>query len=339
MTGPVAGEPADSARPAALAEAAAVVARAVAGGALWPAGATVVAAVSGGADSLCLLGTLLALREARQSGAPGEIVVATLDHGLRGAAGAEDARWVAELAASLGLRCIAGQVDARAHAKARRLSPEDAARRLRYTFLRRVAGEVGAARIALGHTLDDQAETVLLHLLRGSGLDGLAGMRPLRGDLARPLLELTHAQTVAWCAARGWLPREDVTNRDERYLRNRVRRRLLPLLEAYNPGVRRTLARNAAYIADDLALLEALTDEAWAEAVVGEDAARIELRLASLREAAPALRRRLLRRAARRLASDDATEAGGLEARHMALIERLIAGGRTGAMLTLPDDL
>src|SRR5574340_1277598 len=163
------------------------------------------------------------------------------------------------------------------------------------TFLRRVAGEVGAARIVLGHTLDDQAETILLRLLRGSGLDGLAGMRPLRGDLARPLLDLTHAQTVAWCAARGWLPREDLTNRDERYLRNRVRRRLLPLLEAYNPGVRRTLARNAAYIADDLALLEALTDDAWAEAIAGEDAgedaARVELRLASLREAPPALRR------------------------------------------------
>ena len=340
MTGPVADETPDQpARPSALGEAEALVARAIAGDALWPAGATVVAAVSGGADSLCLLGTLLALRERGQAGAPGDIVVATLDHGLRGAAGAEDARWVAELAARLGLRCFADQVDARAHARARRLSPEDAARRLRYAFLRRVAGEVGAARIALGHTLDDQAETILLHLLRGSGLDGLAGMRPLRGDLARPLLGLTHTQAMAWCAERGWLPREDLTNRDERYLRNRLRRRLLPLLEAYNPEVRRTLARNAAYIADDLALLEALTDDAWAEAVAREDAARVALRLASLREVASALRRRLLRRAARRLASGDALEAGGLEARHIALIERLIAGGRTGAALTLPDGL
>ncbi len=341
MTGSAMDEQPETLRPMALDVVEAVVALAVADDALWPAGATVVAAVSGGADSLCLLGALLALRAARQPGAPGEIVVATLDHGLRDAAGAADARWVAELSANLGLRCVAERVDTHALAQANHLSLEDAARRLRYAFLRRVAREVGAARIALGHTLDDQAETILLHLLRGSGLDGLAGMRPVRGDLARPLLDLTHAQAVAYCAARGWLPREDLTNRDERYLRNRVRRRLLPLLEAYNPGVRQTLARNAALIADDLALLEAVTDHAWAEAIVREDAVSVTLRLGTLREAAPALRRRLLRRAAQRLAqaSERAEEFGGLEARHMALIERHIARGRTGAALTLPGGL
>jgi tRNA(Ile)-lysidine synthase len=210
-----------------------------------------------------------------------------------------------------------------------------------------VATQVGAARIALGHTLDDQAETILLRLLRGAGLDGLAGMRPLRGDLARPLLGVTHAQEVAYCAARGWLPREDLTNRDERFLRNRVRRRLLPLLEAYNPNVRRTLARNAALVADDLDALEALTDRTWAEVVAVEQARRVELRLDALREQPPALRRRLVRRAVQRLApaladdADAATESasGGLEARHSALIERFVAEGRTGGTLTLPGGL
>jgi len=343
MTGTAAGESTGSPRPAALRVAEDAVARAVAADALWPADATVVVAVSGGADSLCLLGALLALRATGRPGAPGQIVVATLDHGLRGEAGVADARWVADLAARLGLRCVVGQVDAHARARADHLSLEDAARRLRYAYLRRVAREVGAARICLGHTLDDQAETVILHLLRGSGLDGLAGMRPLRGDLARPLLVLTHAQAVAYCAARGWLPREDLTNRDERYLRNRVRRRLLPLLEAYNPNVRRTLARNATVIAEDLALLEAETDRAWAEAVVRENAASVTLRLAALRETAPALLRRVLRRAALRLASasgaEDANGLSGLEARHIALIERFIARGRTGGALTLPDGL
>lgn len=341
MTGSAMDEQPEAPRQETLDVVEAAVARAVADDALWPADTTVVAAVSGGADSLCLLGALLALRAAGRPGAPGEIVVATLDHGLRDAAGSADARWVAELSASLGLRCVAERVDTRAHAQANHLSLEDAARRLRYAFLRRVAREVGAARIALGHTLDDQAETILLHLLRGSGLDGLAGMRTVRGDLARPLLDLTHAQAVAYCAAHDWLPREDLTNRDERYLRNRVRRRLLPLLEAYNPGVRRTLARNAAFIADDLALLETVTDRAWAEAIVREDAVSVTLRLATLREAAPALRRRLMRRAAQRLAqrSAGAEEFGGLEARHMALIERHIAQGRAGAALTLPGGL
>jgi tRNA(Ile)-lysidine synthase len=352
-TGEQPGEQPDIARPSSMQAVEEMVARAVAADALWSAGATLVVAVSGGADSLCLLGALLALQASPASAvAPGELVVATLDHGLRGAAGAADARWVAELAASLGLRCVAEQVETRASASAQHLSLEDAARRLRYRFLRRVGAEVGAARIALGHTLDDQAETILLRLLRGSGLDGLAGMRPLRGDLARPLLGVTHAQAVAYCAARGWLPREDLTNRDERYLRNRVRRRLLPLLEAYNPNVRRTLARNASLIADDLAALEAATDVAWAEVVSVEQADRVELRLAALREQAPALRRRVVRRAAQRLLAlphppspplpreeGGAESAGGLEARHIALIERFIVEGRTGGALSLPDGL
>lgn len=349
-TGGQPGEQPDAPRPASMLALEEVVARAIAADALWPAGATLVVAVSGGADSLCLLGALLALRSsstlADEGRAPGELVVATLDHGLRGAAGGADARWVAELAASVGLRCFAEQVETQPWARAQHLSLEDAARRLRYRFLRRVAAEVGAARIALGHTLDDQAETILLRLLRGSGLDGLAGMRPLRGDLARPLLGITHAQAVAYCAARGWLPREDLTNRDERYLRNRVRRRLLPLLEAYNPNVRRTLARNATLIADDLAALEAATDVAWAEVVSVEQTDRVELRLAALREQPPALRRRVVRRAAQRLLARETAQteppmesASGLEARHIALIERFIAEGRTGGTLSLPDGL
>lgn len=346
MSGIAPGEPPDDPRPTPLRAIEESVAGAVTAHQLWPTGATVVAAVSGGADSLCLLGALLAMRAAGRAGAPGEIVVATLDHGLRGEAGATDARWVAGLAASLGLRCVSERVDAQTRARASHLSLEDAARRLRYVFLRRVAREVGAARICLGHTLDDQAETVILHLVRGSGLDGLAGMRPLRGDLARPLLGLTHAQAVAYCAARGWLPREDVTNRDERYLRNRVRRRLLPLLEAYNPNIRRTLARNAAFIAEDLALLEAATERAWSEIIVEEEAGRVVLSLPAFRELEPALRRRTLRRAVLRLGAptpDDIADAAvalsGLEARHITLIERFIARGRTGGALTLPDGL
>ena len=346
MSGIAPGEPPDEPRPEPLRAVEEAVARAVASNALWPTGATVVVALSGGADSLCLLGALLTLQSAGRAGAPREMVVATLDHGLRGEAGAADARWVAQLAASLGLRCFSEQVDTHTRARASHLSLEDAARRLRYTFLRRVAREVGAARICLGHTLDDQAETVILHLVRGSGLDGLAGMRPLRGDLARPLLGLTHAQAVAYCAARGWLPREDLTNRDERYLRNRVRRRLLPLLEAYNPNIRRTLARNAAFIAEDLALLEAATERAWAEITVEEAAGRVVLSLPAFRELESALRRRTLRRAALRLTpltpddiADAAVGLSSLEARHITLIERFIARGRTGGALTLPDGL
>ncbi|HEU0027676.1 MAG TPA: tRNA lysidine(34) synthetase TilS [Ktedonobacterales bacterium] len=321
------------------------VARAVEDERLWEPGATVVAAVSGGADSLCLLGALLDLRERHAVRAPGDLVVVTLDHGLRGAAGAEDAQWVAELAASLGLRCLSDRVDTRALAQRERLSIEDAARRLRYRFLRQIAREVGAARICVGHTQDDQAETVLIHLLRGSGLAGLVGMRPLQGDIARPLLTITRAQTEAYCAARGWQPRVDETNRDERYLRNRVRRHLLPALETYNPQIRQAVARAAATLADDEALLAAATDAAWTEVVVGEAPRRVALSLEALSTQSRALRRRLIRRAAERVrphahATVENDEAlPPLESRHVNLIERLAMTGSTGTTLTLPAGL
>ncbi len=321
------------------------VARAVEDGELWQPGETLVVAVSGGADSLCLLGALLDLRGRRTDRAPGDLVVATLDHGLRGAAGADDARWVAALAKSLGLRCATGQVDSRALARERRLSLEDAARRLRYRFLRQTARETGAPHICVAHTQDDQAETVLLHLIRGSGLAGLTGMRPLQGDIARPLLTLSRAQTEAYCAARGWEPREDETNRDERYLRNRVRLRLLPTMETYNPRLRQALARMAATLADDETLLTTATDKAWAEVIAGESPGVVALGLAALGEQPRALQRRLIRRAIERMRphpseSDDLTYTPpALEARHIRLIEQLVITGATGATLTLPGGL
>lgn len=317
------------------------VARAVAEDALWATGAPLLVAVSGGADSLCLLGALLDLRARRDPHAPGELVVATLDHGLRGLAGAADAAWVASLAHSLGLRCLTATVDARTEARTQHLSLEDAARRLRYRFLRQAARDVGVTRIVLAHTQDDQAETLLLHLLRGAGLSGLAGMRPLRGDIVRPLLAVSRAQTLAYCAARGWEPRDDETNRDERYVRNRVRQRLLPELERINPRARQALARAANALADDDDALDQRVELAWSEILEEEAPRAISLRLEELANQPRALRRRLIRRAsARLLASDDpdAPEAT-LEERHIALIEGLALTGATGAALDLPGDL
>ncbi len=171
---------------------------------MWTPGARLVVAVSGGADSLCLAGALLALRARDAACAPGEIVVAHLDHGLRGAEGREDAAWVEAFAREQEAPFIGGAADVATLAKQERRSLEDAARSARYAFLRKVAVEVGAERICVGHTRDDQAETIVLHFLRGAGLSGLAGMAPLTGDIARPLLDLTHADTLAYCAARGW---------------------------------------------------------------------------------------------------------------------------------------
>ena len=310
--------------------------RAVERGALWSPGATVVAAVSGGADSLCLLGTLDALRRRGIPSAPGRIVVAHLDHRLRGAEGEADAAFVAELAAALGLECVVGREEVAALARREKRSLEDAARRARYAFLRRVADEVGAERIVTGHTRDDQAETVLMHLLRGGGLAGLAGMAPLAGDIARPLLDVTRAETEAYCAARGWTPRHDASNDDPAFLRNRVRLTLLPLLERENPHLRDTLARNAALIAADAAYLDALARDAWDRTVTSSSGDAISFDLAALQALPSPLRTRLLREAQRRLTGD---EGEGLEARHVEAAGEYIQSGQSGAARELPGGL
>lgn len=302
---------------------------------LWSSGATLTLAVSGGADSLCLLGVLLALREAGSALTPGRLVVAHLDHGMRGAASAEDAAWVADFAANLGLPCVVERIDVGELARSERRSVEEAARRARYAFLRRVASQESAERVCTGHTRDDQAETIIHHFVRGSGLAGLAGIAWLEGDLARPLLDLTHAETLAYCAARGWQPREDATNRDLRYTRNRIRHELLPLIETYNPNLRETLARNAALLAEDQRYLETHADAAWIERLASQFPDELTFGLEALRSQEPALRNRILARAISTLHGDEP----GPEARHLALLDQLLAEGQTGAGLDMPGGL
>jgi tRNA(Ile)-lysidine synthase len=207
------------------------------------AGGSLVVGLSGGADSVALADALARVAPGRAL----RVVAAHLDHGLRPDS-SEDARFCAELACRLG---IAFRTD-RAVVRAGRRGVEDAAREARYAFLRRIAREEQALAVAVAHTRDDQAETLLLRLLRGSGSRGLAGMRPRVGDVIRPLLGVSRAQVLDYLAARGLAWREDPSNADPAFLRNRVRHELLPYLESrVNPGVRATLARTAALLADD----------------------------------------------------------------------------------------
>jgi tRNA(Ile)-lysidine synthase len=307
---------------------------------LWPERPRLVAAVSGGADSLCLLGILLDLRDNNHPRAPSEIIVAHLDHGLRGAAGAADAIYVGELAASLHLPFFTERADVRALARAQHRSLEDAARRARYVFLRRVAAQSAAACICTGHTADDQVETIIMHWLRGSGLRGLSGMAARTDDLARPLLTITHAEAVMYCAERGWEPRHDETNDDLIYQRNRVRHELLPALERYNPNLRQTLLRNAILLAGDEAYLECETDRAFEEVCMSQESNAVILSLAALRELPQALLRRVLRRAVSRFfAKQDEQQDHMLEAKHLFEIEYLLTDNHAGARLSLPGNL
>ena len=217
----------------------------------------ILVAVSGGPDSLALLLLLARLREALGL----TLHVAHLNHGLRGADAEDDAQFVKETANSLGLPATMGAEDVKSYAAGRGLSPEEAAREARYAFLTTVAAEHGAAAAALGHTADDQAETVLMHVLRGSGLTGLAGMSALsyrpaaqggeRVALLRPLLDATREETAAYCRWRGFAPRDDATNRSLEFTRNKIRLELLPFLNSYNPRIREGLLRLSAAAAHD----------------------------------------------------------------------------------------
>lgn len=301
---------------------------------LWSPGATLVVGVSGGPDSLCLLGALHALTASGDTGAPGHLIVAHLDHEMRGEAGGEDASWVRAFAAELGIECVTERSDVPKLARSERRSLEEAGRNARYAFMRRILEERRAERICVGHTSDDQLETLVMNWLRGSGLAGLSGMAPLTSDIARPLLGVTHAQTLAYCAARGWRPREDASNTDTRFRRNRVRAELIPALRQYNPNLRETLVRNAALLADDDAYLAASAATAWRE-LAHRDADTVSFAMDSLREAPPAIRHRLFQRALSHLAGD----ALSLEAVHVVSLDALIARKATGGALALPGQL
>ena len=213
-------------------------------------GARLVVAVSGGPDSLALLHSLARL----QGETAFELHGAHLDHGLRGEASAADARFVAQTFRALGIPLTSGSADVQAYRARHRTSLEEAAREVRYDFLARVATERGADSVALGHTADDQAETVLMHVVRGSGLAGLAGMdaagrRSIGAAdllLLRPLLAVVREDTLACCRALGLEPRLDESNRSPDMTRNRVRMELMPLLQELNPQARNAILRLAA---------------------------------------------------------------------------------------------
>lgn len=205
------------------------------------AGETVLVAVSGGADSVALLLILSALQDEMGFA----LAVAHYEHGIRAEASREDAAFVQALCARLGIPCYVGHGDVPEMARAWRTSLEDAARRARYAFFDETAQKIGAHRIALAHQLEDQAETLLLHLVHGSGLQGLSGMRLLQGNRIRPLLGISRAALEAYLRDRGEAWREDGTNTDPAYTRNRLRHEVFPVLCQLNPRVSEAMARTA----------------------------------------------------------------------------------------------
>lgn len=220
---------------------------------LLPRSGVILCAVSGGADSVYLL---FRLRELGYAAA-----AAHYHHGLRGENADRDEAFVHELCRAHDIPLVSERGDAAAYARERRLGIEEAARELRYAFLERAADAMSASVIATAHTADDNAETILMRLIRGAGLRGLGGIPPVRGRIVRPLLDETHDEALAYLSARGIPHVEDETNAGDVYFRNRLRHAVMPRLRAENPSFSRTVSRTAALLREDEAFLAGLAED------------------------------------------------------------------------------
>ena len=288
---------------------------------LIPPGTRVLAAVSGGADSVAL-----ALALARLAPERGFTLaaIAHLHHGLRGAEADEDQRLVQALAARLGVPCITAREDVAARAAESGESIETAARRLRYAFLEAAASEARADRIATGHTADDQAETVVMRLMRGAGLHGLSAIRPRNGRVIRPLIEARRSAVEAFLREAGERWREDASNADIALARNRVRHEALPALKAIaGDGVVEALARTAWLIQDDADELDRQAIEMSAAAVLPDGALDMDV----LAAASPALARRVIR-----TALEQAADGRFLSLEHVEAVRSLMKQGAARAV-------
>lgn len=258
--------------------------------------APIVVGVSGGPDSLCLMSVL------RKAGY--RTIVAHFNHKLRPDSD-RDANIVEQTAARLNLASVIEGADVRAYAETEKLSIEEAARILRYRFLMEQAHRLNAQAVAVGHTADDQVETVLMHFIRGAGLAGLKGMNyrtvihmfDPEIPVVRPLLDTWREETIVYCAANGFRPRHDPSNASLDFFRNRLRHLLIPTLESYNQRFREAIWRTSRSLAGDYEILASLLEDAWKICVVQENAGFVTFDSLALTKQPLGLQRNLLRHA------------------------------------------
>lgn len=301
-------------------------------------GDKVIVGVSGGPDSLVMLHVLCALRDDLQF----TVHVAHLNHQLRAADSQADADFVAAIAREWQLDATIESRDVNALAQAKHLSIEEAARHARYAFLAEVAQKQGASVVAVAHNRDDQVETVLMHWLRGSGLAGLRGMLyksqipNSNSQLIRPLLDVTRVEIEQYVQANGLTPREDKSNLDTTFFRNRLRHEVLPYLESLNPNLREVLYHSALSIADDYDSLGATIEREFSK-VVREDKEHgaIVFSREAWRALHPALQRGTLRMAVHRLRGN----LRDLNWVHVEDARRIALEKNAGAEATLPNGL
>ena len=224
---------------------------------MLPPGSRVLCAVSGGADSVCLLHWLKS--ESTELGI--EVAAAHFEHGIRGGESLRDMRFVEEICAQWSIPLFTERADVPGWALEHSMGLEEAARDLRYDFLFRTAREHGFDRIATAHNANDNAETVLFNLTRGTGISGLCGIPPVRDNIVRPLLETTRQEIEEYLAENGLEHTEDSTNADTEYSRNRIRNLAVPVLREINPSFETSVARTVQLLRSDNDYLESLADD------------------------------------------------------------------------------
>jgi tRNA(Ile)-lysidine synthase len=300
-------------------------------------GQKVVVAVSGGPDSVCLLHILWKLREELAI----KLHVAHLNHQLRGGESDADASYVADLAQKLKIPATIASRDVKAYRARHHLSLEEAAREVRYSFLATVAAEAGAERVAVGHTADDHVETILMHLVRGSGTAGLRGLLPLNtiktgGQelmVVRPLLELTREETAAYCRQHRLRPRTDSSNLSAALFRNKIRHELVPLLQSYNPQATEALRRTARIVVGDVDFIEKEASRRY-DKVIRQEGRAIIFNKKKLLALPDALKRQILRRATCSLLGD----LKDIEAKHIEDVINALEKP-AGRVIGLPEGL
>lgn len=294
-------------------------------------GDRIIVAVSGGPDSVCLLHILFKLKERYDL----TLFVAHVNHQLRGLQAEEDMRFVRDMAEDLGLPFYVKVEDVAKVASDLHMTLEQAGRYVRYSFFRELKKQLNADKIAVAHNMDDQAETVLLHLLRGSGMHGLTGMSPVSGDIIRPLIESKRQDIEAYIKENGLKYRIDHTNYEANYTRNRIRLELIPYLkEHFNKKITDAIAQTADILREEDNYIQKKVQEAY-EKICSETRDIVQIDLKEFIELEPAIKRRLIKKAIQAVKGHDLN----IEFKHINYIMDFAQRGRTGERIDIPGNV
>ncbi|MEK9629010.1 MAG: tRNA lysidine(34) synthetase TilS [Nitrospinota bacterium] len=296
-------------------------------------GDKVVAGVSGGADSIALLYVLNHFSDSKNYG----VVVAHVNHLTRGEDSYKDAEFVKSVADILGLPFYLKEVDVGEKRLQLKLSFQEAARLIRYQFLEETLSLVGGNKIAVGHTADDQVETILMNFVRGTGLKGLTGITQTRGSIIRPLLEISRREIESFLKDKDYAFRVDSSNQDNKYLRNRVRNELIPNLESYNPNIKNNLNEMSRIVGEDDALLDRMTQEIFEKNLKNQnaDGSTISWNIENFMSNPFALRQRLVREIFFHITGKRV----GLTAHHVKGVMDLYENPKVGKVLNIPGNI